>query len=349
MRWRKLWKILIIAGGGPLVGVTWLRGVGPKPSLPSPSFSSWAVYWDDINAERSFTAHGRDLEEVAVFAYHFDTSGNLIPGNNRLIPLTRWIQEHLPEPRPRTLLTLVNDIALSSGSLRLKDAVCVHQAITAPAARAEHIRQILALSEGVDGIDVDYERIDMADREAFSVFIQELGTALHARKKWLSVVVEPRPGAIDWAAILPFVDRIKVMAYLYHYGSSAPGSIAPTSWVSELAENSLKIIPPDKLCMVLHLGGFDWPEGTPGRSIEYSQAAMLASVHDETFHKDADTGSAYFDYSDKNVLHHVWIEEASGLKLKIQALQKLGIVHVGFWRLGTGDPALWESQVPISL
>ena len=48
-----------------------------------------------------------------------------------------------------------------------------------------------------------FERMNMADRDAFSVFIQELGDALHARKQWLSVVVEPRSDAIDWAAILP--------------------------------------------------------------------------------------------------------------------------------------------------
>jgi hypothetical protein len=38
-------------------------------------------------------------------------------------------------------------------------------------------------ANGYDGIDIDYESLDPADRDAFSLFVEELANALHAEGK----------------------------------------------------------------------------------------------------------------------------------------------------------------------
>ena len=43
----------------------------------------------------------------------------------------------------------------------------------------------MAVVNGYDGIDIDYEALRAGARDSFSAFIAELGTALHAKDKLL--------------------------------------------------------------------------------------------------------------------------------------------------------------------
>ena len=63
-----------------------------------------------------------------------------------------------------------------------------------PTRRAQHIRDILALvnDNNFDGIDIDYESLNPDDRDNFSLFVEELAAALHARGKLLSIAVHPK-------------------------------------------------------------------------------------------------------------------------------------------------------------
>ena len=94
-----------------------------------------------------------------------------------------------------------------------------------------------------DGIDIDYEILDAADREAFSVFIEELGDALHEQGKLVSVTVHAKTDdlgpwggtqAQDWARLGKAADEFKIMTYDFHNGASEAGSIAPIDWVSDV-------------------------------------------------------------------------------------------------------------------
>jgi spore germination protein len=134
------------------------------------------------------------------------------------------------------------------------------------------------------------------------------------------------------------------MAYLLHYGTSEPGSIAPTEWVGRIADYGRQHVPLEKLCLALHLGGFDWPNGkASGKSIEYPQAVALMQAHHAKLKHDAATGSAVFRYRDAGEAHEVWIEDAQGIQDKIRVLTAKGITQIALWRLGAGDPALWDS------
>jgi spore germination protein YaaH len=330
----------------------WAKGRRP-PAPVVPQYSGWIVYWD-AESGKGAARSWKDLEEISLFAYQFDPSGKLVPATSDVQGMKDWAKENRSSKRQRILMTVVNDAETGSGTLQ-KDAACVHKAIGTPEARAVHIQELVSLAEGVDGIDIDYERLSLDDREAFSTFIKELGETLHHRHKWLSVILQPRTaqtadndssgaGVFDWAAIAPYADRIKVMAYLYHYSGSEPGSIAPVSWISPLTDYALTVVPPHKLGVALHLGGFDWPDMSPGRSLEFAQAKTLADAHHQKIQTDEQTQSGYFQYvDDHNVPHSVWIENASGLKAKVQALGNQGVPYVSFWRLGAGDPALPET------
>src|SRR4029077_2819349 len=99
------------------------------------------------------------------------------------------------------------------------------------------------------------------DARRFERFLVDLGQALHAKGKILTVTVEHETlmaGMIRWERVDSAVDRVRVMAYQYHYERTRPGSVAPPGRVRRLAQRALGEIPSRKLEIALPLYGYDW-------------------------------------------------------------------------------------------
>ncbi len=336
-------SILVVGILGAACSLALAKGRRPAMPTKAPKFSSWAAYWDGARARQAMFTSASQLEEVEIFAYHFGQEDALVPAQSSVKELEEAFSQ-LPDHKPRLAITLVNDVE-SDGGVRLKDPGCVHRVVFTAAAREAHIQQILVIAQQAESIDVDYERIAPEDGQAFTAFIQALATALHQNGKRLSVVVEPRisdGGPLAWKDIAQSADQLTVMAYLYHYGTSGPGSIAPIDWVHQIAAYGLRDVPAEKLSIALHLGGYDWPKTGPGKSLEYDKAEALASAYGTSIQLDSKTQSGHFSYTDASGPHEVWIETAAGLKKKIESLRAAGIFHIALWRLGAGDPAFWD-------
>ncbi len=329
-------------------------GQGRKPSAGvKPSFTAWAASWDGGKVQQALFLYAPSLEEVDLFAYRFSADDALVPTDSHF-PEIENVFGQLPSPRPRKAITLVNDVESPNGTL-FKDPACVHRVIATPEARRRHIEQILAIAKRAESIDVDYERVAAEDNAAFVDFIGELGRALHQEGKRLSVVVEPRvadgrtedplsnaASTLPWTEIAQAADQLTIMAYLYHYGGSAPGSIAPVDWVVQIATYGLSKVPPEKLTLALHLGGIDWPSQRTGKSLDYDKAMALSTAYGQMIQLDSKTQSGFFSYADGTGKHEVWIETAAGLQAKVKALTQVGIRQIAFWRLGSGEPAFWD-------
>ncbi|NDJ51575.1 MAG: hypothetical protein GYB68_00655 [Chloroflexi bacterium] len=89
------------------------------------------------------------------------------------------------------------------------------------AQRSLHASDLSALVEGqdFDGIAVDYRGLTTQDREAFSLFIQELSESLQARGKFLGVIVLPATATsdgwdtagYDWRALGAAADALIIL------------------------------------------------------------------------------------------------------------------------------------------
>ena len=80
---------------------------------------------------------------------------------------------------------------------------------------------------GYDGVNIDFELMAASDAGNFTAFLRELKQALGAEKE-LSVAVFGRTGKEKWPTpyqydkIGQIADSVVVMAYDYHYTTSAP-------------------------------------------------------------------------------------------------------------------------------
>ncbi len=304
--------------------------------------SGWMPYWDTTRAEKVVDLYGQQLHEICVFGYQFREDGTVVPAD----PWVKRQVKHLKSlpskaTPPRILITVVNDL-----SDKMKDPDIVHRVLSNNVARKLHIRQLVAIAKEADGLEIDYEKVRESDRAAFTKFIQELSAELHANRLWLTVVVEPKTkpeGGIDWTAIGAAADEVKIMAYYYHYPGGDPGPTATVANLEAQVAYAITEVPKQKLSIALSLYGHSWPQGGTGSQVDPAQALDLARRFHAKVERDRDSQCQHFLYMDpKGFLRDVWMEDATSIRVKIEALARLGIPRVSLWHLGAAEKIFKE-------
>ena len=318
--------------------------------LRSSAFLTYA-----LRGERTVDEEGRHLERISVFAYHLTEDGDVVPPNSWVPDV---IDRRMRDPGDHLILITVNNRMLDDEGRPTP----FHQGdetfgiLADPARRAEHVRQLAALSRHAHGIELNYERLPAEAREHFTVFIRELRRALPPGKK-LSVVLQPKTDdargmngrAVDWRAIEPFVDSMPIMAYYYSWSTSAPGPVVPMETLRRLADYALddpaQKIPRHKVAIILSTWGWDWPLSgdEPGRLIPFAEAMEIARTHGAELRRDPEEHSLNFRYTDDGgIEHEIWIDDFESLRRRIRLLEARGMPRVHFWHLNTGAPRLWR-------
>jgi len=249
-------------------------------------------------------------------------------------------------------LRIVPTIANVTGGAWSYQAVA--RMLHSPALMAEHVAAIVALvvSCGYTGIDIDYEDLLATDRRAFTLFVTRLAAALQARGKILSVALfakttdagyAPRNVAQDYAAIGRVADQVRLMAYDYHWATSAPGPIAPAGWVSDVLGYAQTQIPAARIVLGVPLYGYDW-SGGHGTGLSWLQATRLATRYHATAHYDTAAQAPWFGYTDgSGAAHTVWFENAESSAAKFALAQRAGIAGVYLWMYGSEDTGTWSA------
>ncbi|HLT12307.1 MAG TPA: glycosyl hydrolase family 18 protein [Micromonosporaceae bacterium] len=223
--------------------------------------------------------------------------------------------------------------------------------------RAVHVAAITTLVRdgGWRGVDIDYESLPEASRDAYSAFIRELAAALHAlpTPARLSVALHAKtaePGdwhgsrAQDWAAIGAAADEVRLMAYDHATASSAPGPIAPLSWVERVFTLATASIPLDRISAGLPTYGYDWAQHADGVAVQWADVQAIASQHGATPQWDQEASAPWLRYVDvRGREHTVWYEDGRALAAKLDLARRHGISRVALWRLGGEDPAAWSA------
>lgn len=318
-----------------VVMVAGLPGQGAQAE-PSRRVSAWLPYWDPTALD-DFVAH-RDLyDQVLPFWYEMRSANEIAPyhgaGDQAVIDAAR-------AGGVAILPTITNDF----------DPARVHEMLATDQGINEHVAALTALAAPYDGIDVDYESLFAADRARFTLFVQRLATSLHASGKLLSMTVHPKtsepgnwdgPQAQNWAAIGAVSDRVRIMAYDYHWATSTAGPVAPATWVREVATFAVSQIPAAKVNLGMPLYGYDWV-GSSGEGLVWKDVEARRLQRGASIQRSAD-GEPSFSYSAGGVAHTVWYSDAGSTAPKLQIASDLGLSGVTFWRLGGEDPAVWDA------
>jgi len=374
---RPNWKRLAV--GSAAVAVLGTAGVlvfgsSTPPPYPNVPVAAWAPWWTVDDAVGSVQANGSMLTEVSPLWFEARGATDIGPATNT----------NLGELEPLAAAVRASGALLIPAVVDAMPAGGMAKVLSGSATRAQHVAALvdLAVSQGYDGIDLDYEQFAFADKPntwpttsaSWVQFIRELGPALHAQGKLLSVTIPPiydngtsglsgywvyRPGEID-----DFVDRIRVMAYDYSTGS--PGPIAPYEWVRTVVRATKRAVGDDrKVVLGIPLYGRNWVTDTTGTcpaSAEGTTTVSLRNVPDliarrgGTPVRDTQYQESSFTYrlevSDGGATCTQtravsWVDE-DGVRARIDLARAERIGGVSFWALGFDSPLTWQLTAPVA-
>lgn len=206
-----------------------------------------------------------------------------------------------------------------------------------------------ALSLGLDGINIDFEKVGADSGEHFVQFLRELSIQCRANGLVLSVDNYVPFNFNDYYRLDiqgKVVDYVIIMGYDEHWhGSQEPGSVASISYVSDGLDKTLAEVPAGKVINALPLYTIVWKtEGTTVTD-EYltmrNTADFISRVGIQPEWDDT-TCQNYAEWSDGSAQYQLWVEDEQSVSAKLGVMAAKNIGGVAVWRLGYGTPAAWE-------
>lgn len=217
------------------------------------------------------------------------------------------------------------------------------------------INNILSVAENynLDGINIDFENIKMADKDVFSRFIIELAPRLRDLGKVLSVDVTAPDGSEDWSlcydrnVLGDVADYIMFMAYDQHGKSSTEaGTVAGYDWV----ENSLKKfidreeVDSSKIVLGIPFYTRVWTEENgklDSFTVEMKETDNYIPEGVEKEWKD-DVKQNYVEYQKNGKTYKIWIEDEESIKCKLELIQKYNLAGAAYWEKDRESDSIWK-------
>ncbi|WP_183085269.1 glycosyl hydrolase family 18 protein [Trinickia fusca] len=222
--------------------------------------------------------------------------------------------------------------------------------------RATTIQNIVALAKtaNLTGINIDFEGVYPADRDAYTSFVADLAVQLHAIHSSLVLSVPAKSSddpsdtwgwPFNYAALGQSADLIQVMTYDEHVPGHGAGAVAGIDWMQASLQYAATQIPSSKILLGLPAYGYDWNvTANTGTSVALKDMPALLASTGASPQWDATTQSAYFNYTAPDASsHQVWYETAQGIYSKAQLAKTLGLAGVSMWALGDEDATFWNA------
>ena len=354
---------------------------------PRKILTGWDTYYGSVPGYASVLANADLMQEITPFWYTL-TDQNTITDLYTASKLTVPIQQQID--------------SLTAANLQLLPTITdgTNKGVLAgllanPAARANIERAILNLvmSNKYAGIDLDFENFAFADGNTtwtttaplWVQFIHELGDALHAQNKLLSVTTpvlfNPATGkkgyyVYSWAAIATYIDRLRIMAY--DYSTSSPGPIGPLDWATAALQYAVSVIPASKIYLGVPGYGRVWVtkvtgvcpadvsasvSGAPAVfGMNKAQGLYSANGAVPTFNQQyAESSFTYqktYNGTTKvgvptscTATYQAWYQDAQGFAVRANLVAQFHIAGIAEWTLGMEDPSAMTAvrQVALSI
>lgn len=137
-----------------------------------------------------------------------------------------------------------------------------------------------------------------------------------------------------------------LMTYEWGYAYGPPMAVAPINNVERVISYGVSEIPSQKILMGIPMYGYDWPlpfiKGeTTAVSLSPQQAIELALRTGSEISYDNNSQAPYFYYSQDNIQHVVWFEDASSVFTRTELITKYNLSGGGFWNINRYFPQCW--------
>lgn len=209
-----------------------------------------------------------------------------------------------------------------------------------------------ALEYGLDGVNLDFEKLTNDAREHFNQFLRELSVL--CRQNGLALSVDnyvPLNSSNYYRLDIQgqVADYVIIMGYDEHWGGcQEAGSVASIDYVSGGLDRTLEQVPAEKVVNALPFYTRLWM--TDGAEVT-SEAIPICNVEECLKKYGQSTDQAqwdetvcqnYIEWQGSDTLYQMWIEDTESLNVKINVMNARNIGGIAVWRLGYGTQSAWE-------
>ncbi|WP_274365469.1 glycosyl hydrolase family 18 protein [Paenibacillus thermotolerans] len=235
------------------------------------------------------------------------------------------------------------------------------QALSTYDRRMNMARQLVSWSKlyKLDGINIDFENVNVEDGPLLTQFVRELTPLLHEAGATVSIDVTFAGGSANWSrfldrkALAEAVDYMMVMAYDEHWASSPKaGSVASLPWVERGVKALLEEhgVPRQKLVLGIPFYTRIWTEETiDGKTKVSSKAVGMEAVQNLISEKkltpamDHESGQHYVEFKENNTVKKIWIEDETSVKARVELALKYDLAGIAAWSRGFERPTVWQT------
>ena len=224
-----------------------------------------------------------------------------------------------------------------------------------------------ALRVGVDGINVDFEKISGECGEHYIEFIRELSVKCRQNGLVLSVdnyVPKSFNTQYDRKEQGIVADYVVIMGYdEYYAGSPEAGPVSSYNYVKEGITETLKEVPAEKVISGIPFFTRLWKEtpkteeelksdkGTDAEQysttvesdaygMDNAQAIVKQAGVDTTWDKKA--GQNYATWEADGSKYEIWLEDSKSIEAKLKLMKKYKLAGTAEWSLGQESSDIWN-------
>ncbi len=278
------------------------------------------------------------LSTVTVFGYGFTDDGELIaPDDIRIIQKAKDFSV-----APIILLTSI----LENGNFSSERSSLLFNNIDLQNKVLANLIEVMR-EKGYKGLDIDFEFINPADRDAFTAFVQNATAQMNDAGYFVNTDLAPKSSASqggllyeahDYKALGNYSNTVFLMTYEWGYTYGPPLAIAPLDSVRKVAEYGVSEIDKNKILLGVPNYAYDWQlpyiKGTTAaKTLGNNEAAELAGRYNAEILFDENAQSPYFYYTENNKSHVVWFEDPKSINAKLELAFELDLLGIGYWNM----------------
>ncbi|WP_341832049.1 glycosyl hydrolase family 18 protein [Sphingobacterium thalpophilum] len=221
-----------------------------------------------------------------------------------------------------------------------------------------------AIQRNYDGWDLNFEHANESGKQAFSLFVHDLGAALQAQGKVLDVTIGGFENAtkesywiFDYDGLnIPQVRYIKIMAYDQFLGPNPSlNPVGDINWVEDILNYAITTrgVPAKKIILGIANYGWSFKQNPTTQNMEiiypfttYSQymaKAGFASWYQPWCEE------LYGEWTENGIYHAAFFNNAESVGKRLALVNTYGIAGVCFWVLGREDAAIYSNKIPTIL
>ena len=206
------------------------------------------------------------------------------------------------------------------------------------------------LANGIDGVNVDIEKVSGECAPHYLQFIRELSVSCRNNGIILSIDnYVPQDYSIYYNRKEQGIvaDYLVIMGYDEHFGGSeTAGSVASLPFVENGIIRTLEEVPAEKVINAIPFYTRIWKTDNSGvvssTACGMDEAEAFVAENGLEKYWDTDTSQNYTELQTEDGYYQVWLEDGESIEEKMKLIRNYGLAGVAQWKLGFEQPYIWE-------